>query len=66
MGLGSTELICPNCETVCRTKGVSVSAIIVIAIATLITFGVGLIVGLIYLYYIGKRPTKCTNCGFVW
>ena len=63
MGLGSAQVTCPNCNTLCQTKGVGVLAIIVIAIATVITFGIGLIVGLIYLYYIGKRPTECPNCG---
>ena len=64
MSLGSTELMCPNCKTVFKTKGVGVLAIIVIAISTFITLGIGLIVGLIYLYYIGKRPAQCPNCGF--
>jgi len=63
MGLGSTEVICPNCNTVCRTKGVTALGIVIIVVATIITFGIGLIVGLIYLFHVAKRPTECSNCG---
>ena len=66
MGLGSTQLSCPKCMTLCQTKGVTVPAIIVIIIATLITFGLGLIVGIIYHWHVSKRPTVCPNCGFTW
>jgi len=63
MGLGSMEVVCPNCHTLCKTKGVTALGIIIIAVATIITFGIGLIVGLIYLFHVAKRPTECPNCG---
>jgi len=63
MGLGSAELECPNCNTLCKTKGVTALGIIFIVIATIITFGIGLLAGLIYLFHVANRPTECPNCG---
>ena|GEM_PF-5568697 len=66
MPLGSTQLSCPRCQTLCQTKGVTAFGVIIIAIASIITFGLGLIVGLIYLWHVARRPTVCPSCGYSW
>ena len=66
MGLGSAKLLCPKCSALCQTQGVSLMAVVLIGIATLLTFGLGLIVGLFYLWHVGKRQTVCPNCGCVF
>jgi len=66
MGIGSSELSCPRCMALCKTSGLGCFALIVIIIISMFTFGIGLIIGLLYYLVVKKRPVECSNCGFRW
>ena len=66
MGFWSTQLSCPKCLTLCKTKGMGCIPLIVLIAITIATFGLGLIIGFLYFMYLKKQPIECPSCGFRW
>jgi DNA-directed RNA polymerase subunit RPC12/RpoP len=66
MGLGSTQLSCPNCKSLCDTKGISWVVFFILISLTVLTFGIGLIIILLYTLASKKQPIECPHCGYRW
>ena len=66
MGFGLTELSCPRCMTLCEANEISTFLVICIIIISIVTLGLGLIIGIIYFLYIKNQTIECHECGFKW
>jgi len=72
MGIETDTISCPKCGALCETRKIGFLEYILYCIVVIffgaITFGIGIIVGLIVYLILRnnarKKPVECKKCGF--
>ena len=60
-----TDLSCPKCGCICKTKGVSLIVLIIVSIIAFFTI-IGIIFWTAYLLVTWNQTVECPQCGFKW